>query len=58
MRESQATSTLAQTQALIPQFQLQLRVASDQLCVLLGMPPSSTQIAGVLRERSAMRWVA
>jgi NodT family efflux transporter outer membrane factor (OMF) lipoprotein len=35
----QATSTLAQTQALIPQFQLQLRVASDQLCVLLGMPP-------------------
>jgi NodT family efflux transporter outer membrane factor (OMF) lipoprotein len=35
----QATSTLAQTEALIPQFELQLRVASDALCVLLGMPP-------------------
>jgi NodT family efflux transporter outer membrane factor (OMF) lipoprotein len=35
----QAASTLAQTQALIPQFQNQLRVAMDRLCVLLGMPP-------------------
>lgn len=35
----QAASTLAQTQALIPQFQLQLRQAMDRLCVLLAMPP-------------------
>ena len=35
----QATSTLAQTEALIPQFELQLRQAMDRLCVLLGMPP-------------------
>jgi NodT family efflux transporter outer membrane factor (OMF) lipoprotein len=35
----QALSTLAQTMALIPQFELQLRQAMDRLCVLLGMPP-------------------
>lgn len=34
----QATSQLAQTEALIPQFQIQLRQANDRLCVLLGIP--------------------
>jgi NodT family efflux transporter outer membrane factor (OMF) lipoprotein len=40
----QAASTLAQTQALIPQFQQQLRVATDRLCVLLGMPPKDLEL--------------
>ena len=35
----QALSTLAQTQALLPAFDLQLRQAMDQLCVLLAMTP-------------------
>ncbi len=34
----QATSTLAQTEALIPQLSKQLRAANDRLCVLLGIP--------------------
>ncbi|MBN2216155.1 MAG: efflux transporter outer membrane subunit [Pirellulales bacterium] len=36
----QATSTLAQTEALIPQLELQRREASNRLCVLLGIPPT------------------
>ena len=36
----QATSTLAQTEALIPQLEVQLRQATNRLCVLLGMPPA------------------
>ncbi len=36
----QATSTLAQTEALIPQLELQLRQANNRLCILLGTPPS------------------
>jgi len=36
----QATSTLAQTEALIPQLELRLREASNRLCVLLGIPPT------------------
>ena len=34
----QAISQLAQTEALIPQFQKRLRQANDRLCVLLGIP--------------------
>lgn len=37
----QAESTLAQTEALIPQYELQLREATNRLCVLLGEPPSN-----------------
>jgi NodT family efflux transporter outer membrane factor (OMF) lipoprotein len=37
----QAASTLAQTQALIPQLELQLRQSTNRLCVLLGEPPSN-----------------
>jgi len=36
----QATSTLAQTEALIPQLELRKRQASNRLCVLLGIPPT------------------
>ncbi len=36
----QATSTLAQTEALIPQFELRLRQAQNRLCILLGIPPA------------------
>ncbi|HZZ26375.1 MAG TPA: efflux transporter outer membrane subunit [Pirellulales bacterium] len=34
----QAISQLAQTQALIPQYEKQLRAANDRLCVLEGIP--------------------
>jgi len=34
----QATSQLAQTEALIPQFEKRLRQANDRMCVLLGIP--------------------
>ena len=36
----QATSTLAQTESIVPQLELQLREASNRLCVLLGVPPA------------------
>lgn len=36
----QATSTLAQTEALVPQFELNLRRAQNRLCILLGIPPA------------------
>jgi len=39
----QAESTLYQTQAGIPELEIALRVASDQICVLLGMPPEQLQ---------------
>jgi len=35
----QAASALAQTQALIPQLELQLRFATNRMCILLGIPP-------------------
>jgi len=35
----QARSNLAQTEALVPQFEIQLRQANNQLCILLGIPP-------------------
>ncbi len=34
----QATSQLAQTEALVPQFEKQLRAANDRMCVLLSIP--------------------
>jgi NodT family efflux transporter outer membrane factor (OMF) lipoprotein len=36
--QEQAISQLAQTEALIPQFERRLRQASDRLCTLLGIP--------------------
>jgi len=39
----QAQSNLSQTQSEIPQFEVQLRLASNQLCILLGIPPSDLQ---------------
>ena len=39
----QATSTLAQTEALVPQLQIQMRQATNRLCILMGMPPVDLQ---------------
>ncbi|MBN1393490.1 MAG: TolC family protein [Pirellulales bacterium] len=39
----QAAGTLAQTEAVIPRLELQLREASNRLCVLLGVPPADLQ---------------
>lgn len=39
----QAQSNLSQTEALLPQFQIQHRFATTQLCVLLGIPPEDVQ---------------
>jgi NodT family efflux transporter outer membrane factor (OMF) lipoprotein len=35
----QAKSSLAQTEAFVPQLEIALRQAQNELCVLLGMPP-------------------
>ena len=35
----QAQSNLSQTEALAPQFEIQIRAANNALCVLLGIPP-------------------
>ena len=35
----QARSNLAQTEALVPQYEIQLRQANNELCILLGIPP-------------------
>lgn len=37
----QAQSNLAQTEALIPSFEADLRFATNRLCVLLGTPPTA-----------------
>jgi NodT family efflux transporter outer membrane factor (OMF) lipoprotein len=37
---NQAESTLYQTQAGIPELEITLRIASNQLCILLGIPPT------------------
>lgn len=37
----QAQSNVAQTAALVPQFEADLRYATNRLCVLLGMPPTA-----------------
>ena len=39
----QAQSNLAQTEALVPQFEILHRQANNALCVLLGMPPEELQ---------------
>ena len=36
---TQAQTNVAQTEALVPPLEIQLRQANNQLCVLLGMPP-------------------
>jgi len=36
----QADSALSQTEAAVPQLELQLRQATNRLCVLLGVPPA------------------
>jgi NodT family efflux transporter outer membrane factor (OMF) lipoprotein len=39
----QATSNLAQTQALIPKFEIPLRQAELRLCILMGLPPTNLE---------------
>jgi NodT family efflux transporter outer membrane factor (OMF) lipoprotein len=39
----QARSTLEQTQATIPELEIGLRQATNQLCILLGIPPEDLQ---------------
>ena len=39
LNKDQAESVLAQTEANIPQYEITLRQANDQLCTLLGLPP-------------------
>jgi NodT family efflux transporter outer membrane factor (OMF) lipoprotein len=39
----QAESTLYATQAGIPELEIALRIANNQLCILLGMPPEQLQ---------------
>jgi NodT family efflux transporter outer membrane factor (OMF) lipoprotein len=41
--EVQARSVLAETEATIPEFQLQQRQAMNQICILLGIPPEDLQ---------------
>ena len=36
---SQAVTNVAQTEATIPQFEADLRIAENRLCTLMGMPP-------------------
>jgi NodT family efflux transporter outer membrane factor (OMF) lipoprotein len=44
----QAASALAQTESLIPQLELQLRFATNRMCILLGTPPTDlVQTLGV-----------
>jgi NodT family efflux transporter outer membrane factor (OMF) lipoprotein len=37
---AQAETTLSQLEAQIPQFEITRRLAEDQLCILMGMPPA------------------
>ena len=39
----QARSTLEQTEARIPEFEIELRITTNQLCILLGMPPEKLE---------------
>lgn len=39
----QAASVLAQTEAQIPVIEIDLRIATNQLCILLGIPPEELQ---------------
>jgi NodT family efflux transporter outer membrane factor (OMF) lipoprotein len=49
---AQASSLLDQTQSLIPVLEIGLRQANNQLCVLLGMPPS--ELTAQLGQRSPL----
>lgn len=40
----QAKSTLAQTESQIPELEISLRQAQNQLCTLLGMPPEDLRV--------------
>ncbi len=40
---AQQQTTLSQTEAQIPVFEIQLRQSQDQLCTLLGIPPTDLQ---------------
>src|SRR5439155_6922899 len=40
---AQARSTLEQTEAQIPELEISLRQANNQLCILLGIPPEELQ---------------
>jgi NodT family efflux transporter outer membrane factor (OMF) lipoprotein len=40
---AQARSTVEQTEAQIPELQISLRQANNQLCILLGIPPEQLQ---------------
>jgi NodT family efflux transporter outer membrane factor (OMF) lipoprotein len=40
---AQAKSTLEATQALIPELKITLRIATNQLCILLGIPPEDLE---------------
>jgi len=40
---AQQQSTLSQTEAQIPAFEIEVRQAQDQLCTLLGIPPTDLQ---------------
>jgi NodT family efflux transporter outer membrane factor (OMF) lipoprotein len=40
---NEARSTLAETEALIPGFERQLRAAANRLCVLMGIPPANLE---------------
>lgn len=39
----QAKSSLAQTEAFVPQLEIALRLAQNQMCVLLGIPPTDLE---------------
>ncbi len=39
----QARSTLEQTEATLPELEISLRTAANQLCILLGIPPQDLQ---------------
>jgi NodT family efflux transporter outer membrane factor (OMF) lipoprotein len=43
MDEDQQKSLLAQTEAQVPEFEIGLRLATNQLCILLGIPPEDLQ---------------
>jgi NodT family efflux transporter outer membrane factor (OMF) lipoprotein len=40
---TQAITNVAQTEALIPQLEIQLRQAQNRLCVLMGLPPQNIE---------------
>ncbi len=44
----QARSNLAQTESLVPQFEIELRQAGNELCILLGIPPE--ELAAMIGE--------